>query len=83
MEDGEISYLLRNHARTFALTLAILPRSLREPLGVTYLLARASDTIADAGMISRERRVALLEELESALSGGSPKARWGLSLIHI
>jgi len=77
MEDGEISYLLRNHARTFALTLAILPRSLREPLGVTYLLARASDTIADAGMISRERRVALLEELESALSGGSPKARWG------
>jgi len=77
MEDGEISYLLRNHARTFALTLAILPRSLREPLGVTYLLARASDTIADAGMISRERRVALLEELESTLSGGSPKARWG------
>jgi farnesyl-diphosphate farnesyltransferase len=77
MEDGEISYLLRNHARTFALTLAILPRSLREPLGVTYLLARASDTIADAVMISRERRVALLEELESALSGGSPKARWG------
>ena len=77
MEDGEISYLLRNHARTFALTLAILPRSLREPLGVTYLLARASDTIADAGKISRERRVALLEELESTLSGGSPKARWG------
>ncbi|MCE9588446.1 MAG: squalene/phytoene synthase family protein [Verrucomicrobia bacterium] len=81
MEAREIRYLLRAHARTFALTLAILPRSLREPLGVVYLLARASDTIADVGKISRERRVALLEQLlgnlESALSGGSPTGRWG------
>lgn len=81
MEAREIRYLLRTHARTFALTLAILPRSLREPLGVVYLLARASDTIADVGKISRERRVALLEQLlgnlESALLGGSPMGRWG------
>ena len=75
MEAREVSYLLHAHARTFALTLAILPRSLRKPLGVAYLLARASDTIADAGKISRARRVALLEELESALAGGSP-ALW-------
>ncbi len=81
MEAREIRHLLRAHARTFALTLAILPRSLREPLGVVYLLARASDTIADVGKISRDRRVALLERLlgnlESALLGGSPMGRWG------
>jgi farnesyl-diphosphate farnesyltransferase len=80
MEDREIRYLLGAHARTFALTLAILLRSLREPLGVVYLLARASDTIADGGKISRERRAALLEQLlgnlELALAGGSPKGRW-------
>ncbi len=70
MEAREIRHLLRDHARTFGLTLGILPRSLREPLGLAYLLARASDTIADSGSIPREGRVALLEELRRALSEG-------------
>ena len=69
---SEIRHLLRNHARTFALTLAILPQSLREPLGLAYLLARVSDTIADAGRIRRERRIALLEELDATLVGKCP-----------
>ena len=62
------SHLLRAHARTFALTLRILPRALRGPLGIAYLLARASDTIADAPGISRERRLALLGQLDAALA---------------
>ena len=70
MKAQEIRYLLNDHARTFALTLRILPRSLREPLGLGYLLARASDTIADAGTIPRERRITLLEKLRMSLSGG-------------
>jgi farnesyl-diphosphate farnesyltransferase len=55
--------LLRRHARTFALTLDLLPRSLRDPLGVAYLLARASDTIADSAGIPPARRLAALRGL--------------------
>ena len=65
-----VQKLLLDHARTFALTLRLLPPSLREPLSVAYLLARTSDTVADSGRITHERRVALLEELGRALESG-------------
>src|SRR5205085_6562347 len=39
--------LLRRVSRSFYLSLAILPRPLREPIGLAYLLARATDTVAD------------------------------------
>lgn len=68
----DISRLLRAHARTFALTLRLLPRAMRRPLGLAYLLARSSDTIADAPGISRERRLVLLEQLDAALAADKP-----------
>lgn len=39
--------LLESVSRSFYLTLRALPGKLREPIGLAYLLARASDTIAD------------------------------------
>ena len=72
--------LLRAHARTFALTLRVLPPALREPLGIAYLIARASDTIADASRISRERRLKLLEHLDSLLAEESPH-QWRPELV--
>lgn len=60
---GQIPVLLRTHARTMALSLRLLPRPLREALGLAYLLARASDTIADSGTVFREARIAWLERL--------------------
>jgi len=68
----DIPRLLRDHARTFALTLRLLPSSLREPLGIAYLLARASDTIADATGVTMDRKLGLLGELESLLAEGDP-----------
>jgi farnesyl-diphosphate farnesyltransferase len=59
----EIPGLLRANARTMAPTLGILPRPLREPLGLAYLLARASDTIADSGSMPRGERISRLEGL--------------------
>ena len=44
----EMPDMLRVHARTMELSLRLLPCSLREPLGLAYLLARVSDTIADS-----------------------------------
>lgn len=63
----KIPVLLRVHARTMDLSLRLLPRSLREPLGLAYLLARASDTIADSGSMPREERIARLERIHGAL----------------
>lgn len=68
----EIARLLREHARTFSLTLRLLPSNLREPLGIAYLLARTSDTIADAPGIPPERRLALLEGLKESLAADDP-----------
>ncbi|KAB2642510.1 MAG: hypothetical protein DVB29_07305 [Verrucomicrobia bacterium] len=39
--------ILKKVARTFYLTIRLLPRQLQEPAALAYLLARASDTIAD------------------------------------
>ena len=52
--------VLKGVSRSFYLTLAVLPRSMRRPLGVGYLLARAADTIADTRVIpAHDRRAAL------------------------
>ena len=72
MFPSRIRKLLRDHARTFALTLRLLPCELREPLSLAYLLARASDTVADAARIPHERRLAILEELALTIDEGSP-----------
>jgi farnesyl-diphosphate farnesyltransferase len=40
--------LLASVSRSFYLSIRLLPRKLRAPVGLAYLLARASDTIADS-----------------------------------
>jgi farnesyl-diphosphate farnesyltransferase len=62
--------VLRRTSRTFYLSLAILPRSLREPIGLAYLLARATDTVADTRLIPRPERRAHLRTLRDAYRGG-------------
>jgi len=52
--------LLASVSRSFYLTLRFLPAKLRAPVSVAYLLARASDTVADNVEISLEERVELL-----------------------
>lgn len=55
--------ILKRVSRSFALSLAVLPRSLRGPLGLAYLLARAADTIADTRILPRADRLRYLELL--------------------
>jgi farnesyl-diphosphate farnesyltransferase len=61
--------LLRRVSRSFYLSLAILPRSLREPIGLAYLLARATDTVADTRLLPRAERLSHLATLSSAYAG--------------
>src|SRR2546429_7253555 len=69
MADDLLGDLLRQVSRSFYLSLAILPRPLREPIGLAYLVARAADTVADTRLIAREERVRHVEALRSAAAG--------------
>jgi farnesyl-diphosphate farnesyltransferase len=69
MADDLLGDLLRQVSRSFYLSLAILPRPLREPVGLAYLIARAADTVADTRLIAREERVRHVETLRSAAAG--------------
>ena len=70
--DDLLGDLLKRVSRSFYLSLAILPRSVRPPVGLAYLLARAADTIADTRLISREERLRHLEALRAELRGEGP-----------
>jgi len=52
--------LLRGVSRSFYLSLRVLPKELRPQISLAYLLARASDTVADTKVVPRERRLELL-----------------------
>ena len=45
--------LLRAVSRSFYVSIRLLPRPLREPVAAAYLLARATDTIADTAQLAR------------------------------
>lgn len=70
MTDDLLGGLLKQVSRSFYLSLAILPRPLREPLGLAYLLARAADTVADTRLCARQERLAHLDTLRRAYAGG-------------
>ena len=55
--------LLRRVSRSFYLTLRILPRAIRPQLSLAYLLARATDTVADTDAIPVDERQRVLSEL--------------------
>jgi len=61
--------LLKPVSRSFYLSIRLLPRALREPVALAYLLARTSDTIADSNAILAEKRVELLDRFARAIAG--------------
>lgn len=63
------SELLKSVSRSFYLSLRFLPREMREPVSLGYLLARFSDTLADAPGLPEAERLAWLEELRGIVQG--------------
>lgn len=61
--------ILRSVSRSFYLTIRWLPRALREPVGLAYLLARATDTIADTAEIPVSIRLTTLNMLAQVIAG--------------
>lgn len=67
MNETEI---LRGTSRSFYLTLRLLPRALRDEASLGYLLARATDTLADNVSITASQRLDSLRLLRARLSSG-------------
>ncbi|MBI2466556.1 MAG: squalene/phytoene synthase family protein, partial [Candidatus Rokubacteria bacterium] len=65
-------------SRSFALSLRIVPASLRAPLGITYLIARAADTIADTRALPPTERRRHVEALRAAIGPGATADLGGL-----
>jgi farnesyl-diphosphate farnesyltransferase len=64
--------ILRSVSRSFYLSLRALPGPLRDPLSLAYLLARATDTIADTPEPPAELRTEALRNLARAIQGDTP-----------
>ena len=67
-----LNQLLAAVSRSFYLTIRVLPPSLREPVGLAYLLARTSDTVADNAGAPPEVRLELLRQMGEAVRGSGP-----------
>ena len=61
--------LLKEVSRSFYLTLRILPRSIRPQIGLAYLVARATDTVADTELVSIDERLGVLQRLRERILG--------------
>ena len=66
---GLLTALLRDVSRSFYLTLRVLPLGVRRPIGLAYLLARATDTLADSAGLPVSRRLEALSSLRSRILG--------------
>ena len=69
--DAEI---LRSVSRSFYLSIRFLPRQLREPIALAYLLARTTDTVADTVQISASVRMETLKLLSNGIQGTASRA---------
>jgi len=61
--------LLKPVSRSFYMSIRLLPKALREPVAVAYLLARTSDTIADGSAVDVEKRIELLDRFARSIAG--------------
>src|SRR5215472_16935160 len=61
--------LLRDVSRSFYLTLRVLPARIRPQIGLAYLLARTTDTIADTELLPLDQRLGALEALRLRILG--------------
>ncbi|MGB2402366.1 MAG: phytoene/squalene synthase family protein [Akkermansiaceae bacterium] len=63
-------HILKDVSRSFYLSMRLLPVAMREPVSLAYLLARASDTLADTEGLDAQLRFEMLEGFGEILRGG-------------
>lgn len=76
--QNSLNTLLKATSRSFYLTLRVLPAAVRPQIGLAYLLARTTDTIADTEILPVEQRLAALQKLRERILGqGSAPLNFG------
>lgn len=68
--DELLHGILKQVSRSFYLTLNVLPDGVREQMGLSYLFARAADTIADTDLIDRAQRLKYLHQFQAQFTPG-------------
>ncbi len=68
---AELKNLLKATSRSFYLTLRMLPGRVRRQIGLAYLLARTTDTIADTEIVPLTQRLDALQKLRARILGKS------------
>lgn len=63
--------LLRHVSRSFDLSIRLLPKALQAPVAIGYLLARATDTVADTTALPLAERQVLLDLMTRVIAGPS------------
>lgn len=66
--EAELFGLLRGVSRSFYISVRFLPRRVRMAIALGYLLARASDTIADTNQLPPAPRIELLKRFLGSVS---------------
>jgi len=66
---ADLNNLLRVTSRSFYLTLRVLPARVRPQIGLAYLLARTTDTIADTEIVPPAQRLDALQNLRDRILG--------------
>jgi farnesyl-diphosphate farnesyltransferase len=72
--DKLLGPLLKDVSRSFYQTLRILPGRIRPQIGLAYLLARTTDTVADTELVPLEQRLRALQALRERIRGSSQAA---------
>jgi farnesyl-diphosphate farnesyltransferase len=67
--NAELNSLLKQTSRSFYLTLRVLPAAVRPQIGLAYLLARTTDTIADTELIPLAQRLDALQKFRERILG--------------
>jgi farnesyl-diphosphate farnesyltransferase len=70
--SADFDALLRGVSRSFYLSIRLLPGRLRSPVGLAYLLARATDTVADTVASPVEQRRTMLALLAQSIEQARP-----------
>ncbi|HSY74733.1 MAG TPA: squalene/phytoene synthase family protein, partial [Dongiaceae bacterium] len=67
--NAALNELLKQTSRSFYLTLRVLPARVRPQIGLAYLLARTTDTIADTELVPPAQRLEALQKLRERILG--------------
>jgi len=69
LRSQQLDGLLKGTSRSFYLTLRVLPGRIRNQIGLAYLLARTTDTIADTELVPLDQRLKALQALRGRILG--------------